>query len=287
MNPMFLKIMSGILAVLVLVLIFFLYFDKEFFPSFPLKYVNVQEKSNSLDLIESNVVSVKKQVQDWKEKIELFNQNESNEVPSEEIYSDVIIKKMPTSVDYASLLLFIEEQALLHDVIVSNIDLNRETDKPAEPTTEPGAEPATESSTEPTSDSAVELTTEPTTEPEHQNNLAQYGISQQVIYFNVMGDYSKIEEFIQSLSDDMGVYNFIESLELVRGKSEVIDWEKFKDEVQIILPNENSTTEPPTETSTEPTTEPFADEIKADEEINKNIIIKVNMVINYKNGGTN
>lgn len=277
--------MSGILVILVATLLFFLYFDEKFVPSFPLKYANIEKKSTDLNVIETNVVSVKTQVDDWKEKIRLFKEASENEVPTESPYTDVIIKKMPDVVDYASSLLFIEEQALLHDVIVSDINLNREIDKPVEETTEPTTEgssspaPAPEQTTEPVTEPATEVSTQPA----HQNNLAQYGVSQQIIDFNIMGDYLKIEEFVQSLSNDMGDYNFIDSLELVRGKSEVIDWEKFKNEVQIVVPNENTGPDGPVEE----TTEPMSNKDAKKTNINKNIIVKIKMVINYKSGGVN
>lgn len=286
LNPAFIKFITGILLVVFLGLLGLLYFDDNFVPEFPYKYTLLREKSTEIQYIESEIQITKKRVEEWKERIEAFKKEEENKTPVEPPYSDVIVKKMPEGIDYASLLLFIEEQALLNDVIVSKIDLNKEPENQEIPEAEPSDQNAQETGEEPAGETSEEIIEEPVVEtpppPEHVNQLSEYGVSQKSIDLVVMGDYLKIEKFIKSISDDMGVYNFIETVSLVRGKSEVIDWEKFKEESQIIIPNEDSQDEE----GLEETPSDSNDESEVEQElVNKNIIVSIKMVINYKNGG--
>ena len=261
-----------------------IYFDDSFIPEFPYKYSALKEKSTQIKNVEMEIQITKRRVEEWKERIEIFKKENENTTPVNPEYTDVIVKKMPKGLDYASVLLFLEEQALLNDVIVSDINLNRDIDKnevvteetteqTQEQTTEPTAEPSTEPSTEPP--------TEVPTEPAHVNQLAEYGVEQKTIEFVVMGDYLKIEEFIKSVSEDMGVYNFIETITLSRGNSEVINWDDFKAETSNVIPNEE-TTEPTSEIEDGKTQEK-----KDSATVNKNIVVTIKMVINYKTEGGN
>jgi len=271
-------IIVGVLSILALG--YMVYFDADFIPTFPYKYNKITEKSNMVTKLESEVNMLRQKVTNLNNKLSSNKGEEKIPEPTQPNVVEDITKKIPEGIDYASLLLFIEEQSLLNDVVISNLDLKQNNEQNQPQDLPPMDDGMNKNNEDTTSDSSEEdkikdgedeekpkepeqseepeqpeepLPSEPMTEPNPQSG---FGLQQHQINLSIMGDYLKVEKFIESLNEDIGQFNNINSLKIKRGNSQVINWGEFKNDEEKL------------------------EEDKKD--INKNIIVDIVINLNYK-----
>ncbi|QUH22136.1 hypothetical protein [Alkaliphilus sp. B6464] len=261
---------------------YMLYFDNSFISKFPYKYSKIVEKSNEVTKMQSEINLLKQRVDDLKNNIKLETDNLNNQPQLQSDEKNDLLIQIPRSVDYASLLLFIEEQALLNDVVISKLDLNKQVSQSniqEHPVNEEIllSEEHQINNTENKINKEQEdgqvndLGTEQPNDPISNNPLDQHGIQQKRIKLIVMGDYLKVEKFVKSLNIDIGNFNYIDSLIMKRGNSEVIDWNNLQVEIKQSQNESDSMQD-----------ELIQNESNNGNPIVKNIIADLNIVLNYK-----
>lgn len=196
MSKSFKAFIIAMIVVLAGAFTYLLFFDGSFMAKqYPYKFTALKEQKKKLADLEADVERIQKENSDSAKTLEQQKdtlQSESQEI--QKLRVEATSKyHLPGSIDYASLLIFIEEKALVNNVYLTNLDLFEN-----------------ENSNQSFDD---ELPMPP----------SSGDIQNETITLGVIGSYQDIEKFIQTVNENIGDFNYVSEINLYRGEKELFD----------------------------------------------------------------
>lgn len=248
---------------------YMLFFDEAFLSTvYEYKYENLKSEKTQIEELTGQMQSYKNEVLQNKSQINQTKtdiENENNNLLSIKRDSSTLV--LPENVDYASLLIFIEEQAMLNDVYIRNIELvdnnlsestgnnpdmteqtqNTDINNTSSNTPENMVvKNAQSESIENIENNSTKNNGNTTNNASGNKNTPKDGqldqtpipsdsinqgslFSSSKVRFGIIGSYENVERFIKNFNTKVGEFNYINSLNLYRGKKEAYSIEGAKD----------------------------------------------------------